>query len=1179
MNEQYVIPDKPIQTLTNEEIPFTHLHLHTEYSLLDGSNKIKEAMKQIKALGMDSIAITDHGVMFGVIDFYLEAKKNNIKPIIGCEVYVASRSRTDKESGIDNVYNHLILLAENQTGYQNLMKLVSFGFTEGFYYKPRIDMALLAENSEGLIALSACLGGQIPTAIMNNQLDMAKELALKYKTIMGPNNFFLELQDHGIEEQKTVNEVLIKMSEELDIPLVATNDVHYTYADDVQSHDILLCIQTNKKVSDPDRMRYTGGQFYLKSPKEMLELFQNQKEAILNTRRIAERCNVEFEFGQLKLPKFDLPAGKTAMGYLKELCYIGLEERYPVITEELKDRMDFELSVIGEMGFVDYFLITWDFIKFARDNDIIVGPGRGSAAGSIVSYALKITNIDPIKYNLLFERFLNPDRVSMPDIDIDFCYERRQEVIDYVIAKYGSDKVAQIITFGTMAARAVIRDVGRAIDMPYADVDKVAKMIPQELKITIEKALKINSELRHMYEEDDRIKFLIDMSMRLEGLPRHSSTHAAGVVVCDRPVYEYVPLNTNDEAVTTQFPMNTLEQLGLLKMDFLGLRTLTVIQNAVKQIKANRGIDIDIEKIDLEDEATFELISSAKTEGVFQLESEGMKSFMKDLKPRTIEDVIAGVSLYRPGPMDFIPTYIKGKKNADSIVYDCDELIPILEPTYGCIVYQEQVMQIVRDLAGYTLGRSDLMRRAMSKKKADVMEQEKRNFVYGNEAEGVPGCIKRGIKESVALKIYEDMNSFAQYAFNKSHAAAYAIIAYQTAWLKNYYPVEFMAALLTSVMDNSNKVSEYIGTLKTMKIQLAPPDINKGYERFTVNDDVIRFSLAAVKNVGRGAVKDIVSEREKMGPFKSMTDFCLRMAEYGVNKRMLENLISAGSFDSFGGTRMQYMQAYKGILDGVIHEKKHVIAGQVDLFSMGSEEKSLDDRLPDVGEFMTEQLLSNEKEVLGVYLSGHPLEKYEELWSRNISHKSLDFAFEDENGVTKHFLREREPAIIGGIIVDKTIKTIRNDKQMAFIQIEDIYGTVEVIIFPKEFDKNRHLLNIESKIFIKGQVSLQEDQDAKLICSRIMTFEEQMKLSKDKIQASRVDIWFENYEDYKYNEKNLAEIIAQNPGKLSVRLVLAQEKQVKDMGTSNGIQANEQVIRRLKERFGDKKVKVIGVAD
>ncbi len=1008
---------------------------------------------------------------------------------------------------------------------------------------------------------------------------MAKELALTYKAIMGPNNFFLELQDHGIEEQKTVNEVLIQMSSELDIPLVATNDVHYTYADDVQSHDILLCIQTNKKVSDPDRMRYTGGQFYLKSPKEMLTLFQHQKEAILNTRRIAERCHVEFEFGQLKLPKFDLPDGKTATGYLRELCYIGLRENYDTITDMLTERMDFELSVIENMGFVDYFLITWDFIKYAKDNDIIVGPGRGSAAGSIVSYALKITNIDPIKYNLLFERFLNPERVSMPDIDIDFCYERRQEVIDYVIRKYGAEKVAQIITFGTMAARAVIRDVGRAIDMPYADVDKVAKMIPQELKITIEKALKINSELRNLYEDDDRIKFLLDMSMRLEGLPRHSSTHAAGVVVCDRPVYEYVPLNTNDGAVTTQFTMNTLEQLGLLKMDFLGLRTLTVIQNAVKQIKANKGIDIDIEQIDLNDESTFELISAAKTEGVFQLESEGMKSFMKDLKPRNMEDIIAGVSLYRPGPMDFIPAYIKGKKNASAIKYDCEELVPILEPTYGCIVYQEQVMQIVRDLAGYTLGRSDLMRRAMSKKKADVMEQEKQNFVYGNEAEGVPGCVNRGIKESVAIKIYEDMNSFAQYAFNKSHAAAYALIAYQTAWLKNYYPVEFMAALLTSVMDNSNKVSEYIGTLKTMKIQLAPPDINKGFERFTVNGEIIRFSLAAVKNVGRGAVKDIVSEREKMGPFKSMTDFCLRMAEYGVNKRMLENLISAGSFDSFGGTRKQYMQAYKGILDGVIHEKKHVIAGQVDLFSMGSEEKSTDDRLPDVGEFMTEQILSNEKEVLGVYLSGHPLEKYEVLWSRNISHKSLDFAFEDEEGVTKHFLKEREPAIIGGIIVDKTVKTIRNDKQMAFIQIEDVYGTVEVIVFPKEFEKNRHLLNIESKIFVRGQVSLQEDQDAKLICSRIMTFDELMKTAQDKIEAKRVEIWFDNYDDYKYHEKLLTDLIVQNKGNLPVRLVLTHEKQVKEMGENSKVAPNNQTIRRFRERFGEDKVRVIERSD
>ena len=809
---------------------FAHLHVHTEYSLLDGSNKIKECVARVKELGMNSVAITDHGVMYGVIDFYRAAKAAGIHPVLGSEVYVAPGSRFSKEPGQGNEdrYYHLVLLAENDTGYHNLMKIVSRGFTEGYYYKPRVDLEVLEEFHEGIIALSACLAGEVQRYVARGLYEEGKEAALRYERIFGKGNFFLELQDHGIAEQQLVNQGLLRMSRETGIPLVATNDVHYTYADDVKPHDILLCLQTGKKLADEDRMRYEGGQYYIKSEEEMKALFPYALEALENTQKIADRCQVEIEFGVTKLPKYDVPDGWTSWEYLNKLCHEGLAERYQPVSEELTTRLDYELSVIKTMGYVDYFLIVWDFIKYAKDHGIMVGPGRGSAAGSLVSYCLGITTIDPIRYQLLFERFLNPERVSMPDIDVDFEPEGRQAMIEYVSRKYGADCVVQIVTFGTLAARGVIRDVGRVMDLPYAFVDSIAKMVPQELNITLDKALAANGEFRKLYQEDEQVQELVDMSKRLEGLPRHTSMHAAGVVISQKSVDEYVPLSLgSDGAVVTQFTMTTLEELGLLKMDFLGLRNLTVIRDAVEMIGKDTGKALDLNQINYDDKKVLDYIGTGKTDGIFQLESAGMKSFMKELKPYSLEDIIAGIALYRPGPMDFIPQYIKGKNNRDDIIYDCPQLESILEPTYGCIVYQEQVMQIVRDLAGYTLGRSDLLRRAMSKKKGEVMQRERQNFVYGNEEEGVPGCIKNGIDEATANKIYDEMIDFAKYAFNKSHAAAYAVVSYQTAYLKYYYPVEFMAALLTSVIDNSGKVAEYIYSCRQMGIQILPPDINK----------------------------------------------------------------------------------------------------------------------------------------------------------------------------------------------------------------------------------------------------------------------------------------------------------------------------------------------------------------
>lgn len=1070
--------------------PFTHLHVHTEYSLLDGSAKIKELVERVKELGMNSIAITDHGAMYGAIDFYKAAKETGIKPIIGCEVYVANGSRLVKDNKNAYQYTHLVLLAENNEGYQNLIKLVSYGFIDGFYYKPRIDKELLKKYHKGIIASSACIAGAVARDILTVSYEKAKQTALEYQEIFGEGNYFLELQDHGLKEQKIVNEALRKIHTETGIPMICSNDSHYIYKEDNIPHDILLCIQTGKTVHDENRMRYEGGQYYVKSIDEMYDLFPEDKEALENTQRIADRCNVEFVFHDLKLPRFDVPEGKTAKQYLRELCYAGFAEKYTDASEDLKRRLDYELNTIETMGYVDYFLIVWDFIKFSKDNGIIVGPGRGSAAGSIVSYCLSITTIDPIAYDLIFERFLNPERVSMPDIDVDFCYERRQEVIDYVIQKYGEDHVAQIITFGTMAAKAAIKDVGRALAMPYADVDRVSKMIPTELGMTIDKALKMNTELKKAYDNEENTRYLIDMSKRLEGLPRHASTHAAGVVICRDAVMDYVPLNSNDGAITTQYTMNTLEELGILKMDFLGLRTLTVIQNAVKEIERIHGISIDIDNINQKEPEVYQLIAQGKTEGVFQLESPGMKQFLRELQPSNLEDLIAGISLYRPGPMDFIPKYIKGKREKDNIQYTHISLEPILKATYGCIVYQEQVMQIVRDLAGYSLGRSDLVRRAMSKKKADVMAQERKNFIYGI-GEEVPGCIKNGIPEEIAAKIFDEMTDFAKYAFNKSHAACYAVVGYQTAWLKTHYPVEFMAALMTSVMDRTDKIAGYIDECKKMDISLLPPDINEGFSHFSVSEGKIRFSLSAIKNVGKNTIKALVAEREKNGAYTSLTDFCSRMESGELNKRSLESLIKAGALDSLGGLRAQYMAVYQNVLDGIAQSRKNNLEGQMSLFDMVEQEQVYQkEELPNIEEYSIKEKLSFEKEMLGIYVSGHPLAEYETILKRKTNCTSKDFIIEEQQNA-KIFDGQR--VNVGGMIIRKAIKHTRANNTMAFLTLEDLYGTIEIVIFSNLYQKVADKIEEDTVVVVKGRASISSDGEAKLIASDIECFNTEQK--------------------------------------------------------------------------------------
>lgn len=1149
---------------------FTHLHVHTEYSLLDGSCKIKELIDRAKELGMQSLAITDHGVMYGVIDFYKAAVNAGIKPIIGCEVYVAPESRFDREAGGqgDDRYYHLVLLAENDTGYHNLMKIVSRGFTEGYYYKPRVDKELLEKYHEGIIALSACLAGEVARNVTRGLYEDAKKAALSYEKIFGKGNFFLELQDHGISAQATVNQALLRMSEETGIELVATNDIHYINAEDAEPHDVLLCIQTGKKVNDENRMRYTGGQYYLKSEQEMRDLFRYAQQAIDNTAKIADRCNVEIEFGKTKLPKFSVPDGYTSEQYLEKLCREGLVRRYGEEASQVEKRLDYELGVIKKMGYVDYFLIVWDFIHFAKSKDIMVGPGRGSAAGSVVAYSLEITDIEPLRYQLLFERFLNPERVSMPDIDVDFCFERRQEVIDYVVEKYGKDQVVQIVTFGTLAAKNCIRDVGRALDLPYSLCDMIAKLIPAELNMTIDRALNVNPELRSHYDSDPQVKKLIDLSKRLEGLPRHTSMHAAGVVISQRAVDEYVPLSRgSDGAVVTQYTMTALEELGLLKMDFLGLRTLTVIQNAVNNVKRSQGIALDISNIDMNDSQVLASIGTGHCEGIFQLESAGMKNFMKELKPDSLEDIIAGISLYRPGPMDFIPRYLEGKNNPEKITYECPQLKPILEPTYGCIVYQEQVMQIVRDLAGYTLGRSDLVRRAMAKKKAAVMEKERQNFVYGNKEEGVPGCISRGIDEKTANHIYDEMIDFARYAFNKSHAAAYAVVAYQTAYLKYYYPKEFMAALMSSVMDNVSKFSEYILTCRRMMdIAILPPDINEGESGFSVSGDGIRYGLSAIKSVGRPVVDAILEERKKNGIFSSMEDFINRMTNKEVNRRTIENFIKSGAMDSLPGTRRQKVAVAPILLDNKARERKNAWEGQMSLFDLVSEEEKKEYQVsfPDVGEYSKEELLAFEKDILGVYISGHPLDDYEGLWRKNITATSADFIVDEET--EEAVVKDGMKVVIGGLVAGKVVKTTRSNQLMAFITLEDLMGSVEVIVFPKNYEADRDVLTEDSKIFIKGRVSLGDEPVGKLVCEKVIPF--------SKVPRQ---LWlqFEDKEIYQAMEGEILGILKESEGPDSVVIYLKKERAKKILPANWKVEAAGELMETLICKLGEKNVKLV----
>ena len=1167
---------------------FVHLHTHTEYSLLDGSNKIKNYVKRVKELGMNAAAITDHGVMYGVVDFYKAARDEGIKPIIGCEIYVAPNSRFDREiSHGDDKYYHLVLLAENNKGYENLMKIVSIGFTDGYYYRPRVDFETLEKYHEGLIALSACLAGEIPRYLMRGFYEEAKKTAEKYRDCFGPENFFLELQDHGIAEQKRVNNDLLRMSQETGIELVCTNDIHYTYEEDVESHDVLLCIQTGKKVSDEDRMRYTGGQYYVKSEQDMMCLFPYALEAVSNTQKIADRCHVELEFGNYKIPKYEVPEGfSNAKEFLVHICDEGFKEKYENNTEYTdEDRkqiyadMEYELGIIEKMGFVEYILIVWDYINWCRNHDCWVGPGRGSAAGSRVCYCTGITNVDPVKYNLLFERFLNPERVSMPDIDVDFEYAERYRAIEYVTEKYGKDSVTQITTFGTMAARGVIKAVGKALDFPYADMDKLAKMVPMELNITIDKALQMNPELRSVYEGDRAMHDLIDMAKKLEGLPNHVSVHAAGVVIYPGIASDYVPLGrASDGTPTAEYNMVQLEELGLLKMDFLGLRTLTVLKDAVKNVKKSKGIDIDIDHIDFNDKAVLDFIGTGRTEGVFQLESGGMQNFMRELKPQSFEDIVAGISLYRPGPMDFIPDYIRGKNNQESITYVTPELESILEPTYGCIVYQEQVMQIVQKLAGYTMGQADNIRRAMSKKKQYVIDAERKNFVYGNAEQGIKGCVANGISEKAANSIYDSMVDFAKYAFNKSHAAAYAVISVQTAWLKYYYPVEFMAALMTSVIDNSAKAAEYLNHCKELDIDVLPPDINAGWGEFTAEGPNVRYGLYAIKSLGRPVIDKIVEERKIGGPYRTLQDFIERVAERDVNKRAVENLIKAGACDSLDGTRKQMTFVYASMIDQVTSKKKSSITGQMTLFDFASEEQKADYEIqyPDVGEFPKEMLLGFEKEVLGIYLSGHPLEEYTEKIRKNINAVASDFALMQaeegnldamKNGAESQVkVKDNQHVIVGGLIAEKKVTFTRNNKAMAYITIEDLTGTVEVIIFPRDYEKYQRYLNTDEKVFVVGHASVEDDKDGKIICERIVPFDE-----------TNCELWFQfaTIEAYKEKEQVLMDILRDSDGNDEVVIYVANPRAIKRLGKNQTIGVNEELLQILTKYLGEKNVKVV----
>lgn len=1154
---------------------FCHLHTHTEYSLLDGEASIKKLIARVKELGMSSCAITDHGSMYGAVDFYREAKAQGIHPVIGCEVYVAPRKHTDKVHDIDNKNSHLILLAENQTGYKNLIKLVSCAYIEGFYYKPRIDFELLREHHEGLIALSACVAGEVPKAILRGSYDEAKEIALKYKEVMGENNYFLEIQDHGLAEEKRVIPEMMKLSKEIGIKLAATNDIHYLTKEDAKYQDILMCIQMEKKVSDPDRMKFETDEFYIKSPEQMAELFDYAPEAITNTVEIAKRCNVEFDFNTRHLPSYDVPDGQDAFEYLKLLCREGLEKRYNPVTEELIKRLDYELGVIKNMGFVDYFLIVWDFIHYAKSHGVMVGPGRGSAAGSIVSYTLGITNIDPIRYTLIFERFLNPERVSMPDIDIDFAPEGRQKVIEYVAEKYGESQVAQIVTFGTMKAKLAIRDVGRALDIPYAEVDKVAKLVPFDLKMTIQKALDISEELRALYENDPKIKELLDSSMALEGLPRHASTHAAGVVITSEPIVNYVPLQLNTENfIQTQFPKDTVESLGLLKMDFLGLRNLTVIENAVKIIKKTRGIDIDIENIDYDKKEVFELIASGNTDGVFQLESAGMQSFMQELKPDNLEDIIAGIALYRPGPMEQIPRYIKSKKNPETIQYKHPLLRQTLDVTYGCMVYQEQVLEIVRNLAGYSLGKADSMRRVISKKKAEQMEIERRNFIYGSDDGDIPGCIKNGIDEKTAVSIFDEINDFANYAFNKSHAAAYAFVTYQTAYLKTFYPVEYMAALISSV-DDLDKINHYIRNCTEMGIDRLPPDVNKSEDTFAVEGDAIRFGLSAVKNVGRAMILNLVEERTRNGEYKNFADFVDRMTGKDINKRAVEGLISCGAFDSMGIKRSQLLAVYETALEGTARAARDNVAGQMSLF------EEMDDtggemEFPDIPELPRKVMLKMEKQSTGMYFSGHPMEEYadkiKKLTKYNIG-DVLASVVKDEDGnyhAAEGGIGEDSTIVICAAIASRKNKTTRSSNaQMAFITLEDIFGSVECIVFPKVLSDCSSILQEDGLVAVTARLSIREDEEPKLLMQSAQLLDEAIASHEE---PKRLYIQLETRSDETL--KQAEEALAPYRGDMEVRLFFKDTKQITRVPRRlwfNGTQGAEDDLKNI---FGEENVKI-----
>ena len=1152
---------------------FCHLHTHTEYSLLDGEASIKKLVARVKELGMDSCAITDHGSMYGVVDFYREAKSQGIHPVIGCEVYMAPRSRFNKVHDIDNKTSHLILLAENQRGYKNLIKLVSAGYIDGFYYKPRIDFEMLKEHSEGIIALSACIAGEVPKALLRGDYDEAKKIALKYAEVLGKDNYFLEIQDHGLSEQKRIIPDMLRLSEETGIGLVATNDIHYLKKEDAKYQDVLMCIQMEKKVDDPDRMKFETEEFYIKSPEEMTSLFEYVPQAIENTEKIAKRCNVDFDFGTRHLPAYAVPDGKDAFEYLRELCQSGLEKRYSPVSDELQKRLDYELGVIKSMGFVDYFLIVWDFIHFAKNNGVMVGPGRGSAAGSIVAYSLGITTVDPIKYGLIFERFLNPERVSMPDIDIDFAPNGRQKIIDYVVEKYGEGQVAQIITFGTMKAKLAIRDVGRALDIPYAEVDKVAKLVPFDLKMTISKALDISTELHALYENDPQIKELLDTSMALEGLPRHASTHAAGVVITSEPIVNYVPLQLNSENfITTQFTKDTVENLGLLKMDFLGLRNLTVIENAVKIIKRTRGIDLNMDEIDYDCKEVYELISSGNTDGVFQLESAGMQSFMQELKPDTLEDVIAGIALYRPGPMEQIPRYIKSKKNPQTIQYKHPLLKNILDVTYGCMVYQEQVLEIVRTLAGYSLGKADSMRRVISKKKADQMVIERKNFIYGSDDGDIPGCIKNGIDEQTAISIFDEINDFANYAFNKSHAAAYAFVTYQTAYLKTFYPVEYMASLISSI-DDLDKINHYIANCKEMGIDRLPPDVNKSEDTFTVENNSIRFGLSAVKNVGRAMILNLVNERKNNGEFKTFSDFIDRMAGQDMNKRALEGLISCGAFDSMGVKRSQLLAVYEKALDGTARAARDNVAGQMSLFDTIEEQSEM--QFPNIDELDKKTMLKMEKQSTGLYFSGHPMEEYtdkiKKLTKYNIS-DVLTSVHKDEDGnyhAVEGGLKDGDMMIICAAIASRKNKTTRSNAQMAFLNVEDVYGSVECIVFPKVLNEFSPLLQEDNLVAIACRLSIREDEAPKILMQSVQLLDEALMAKKE---PKRLYIQLETRNDE--NLKNVEKYLSPYQGDMEVRLFFKDTRKMSSVPRRLWFNGTENAIYDLKNIFGEDNVKI-----